>query len=131
MFTLAGGPISWSSAIQKIVAQSTCEAEYMALGEAVKEALWIKDFINDLGITIRFDTVPIDVDNESAVKLAKNPEFHQRSKHIGIRHHFLRDHVHQGTIQVIWISGKENPADMLTKALDPVKFDKICRDIGL
>jgi hypothetical protein len=131
MFTLAGGPISWSSAIQKVVAQSTCEAEYMALGEAVKEALWIKDFINDLGTIIRFDTVPIYVDNESAVKLAKNPEFHQRSKHIDIRHHFLRDHVRQGTIQVIWISGKENPADMLTKALDPVKFDKICRDIGI
>jgi hypothetical protein len=132
MFTLAGGPISWSSAVQKVVAQSTCEAEYMALGEAVKEALWIKDFINNLGLPgIHFNTVPIHVDNESAVKLAKNPEFHQRSKHIDIRHHFLRDNVRQGTIKVIWISGKEYPADMLTKALYPVKFSKICCDISL
>jgi hypothetical protein len=133
MFTLAGGPISWCSAIQKVVALSTCEAEYMALGEAVKEAVWIKNFINNLNVGIHFDNVPIEVhvDNESAIKLAKNPEFHQRSKHIDIRHHFLRDHIRNGSFHIKWISGKENPADMLTKPLDPVKFEAICRNIGL
>jgi hypothetical protein len=98
IFTLAGGPISWSSQKQKVVALSTCEAEYMALSEAVKEALWIKSFINNLNIGIHFDTVPIHVDNESAIKLAKNPEFHNRSKHIDIKYHFLREHVDTGTI---------------------------------
>ena len=131
MFILAGGPISWSSTIQKVIAQSTCEAEYMALGEAVKEAIWLKSFINDLDIGIHFNTVPIHVDNQSAIKLAKNPEFHQRSKHIDLRHHFLRQHVRDNTIELRWISGKENPADMLTKALDPIKFEAICRNIGL
>ncbi|CAI9626822.1 unnamed protein product [Alternaria burnsii] len=100
VFTLANGPISWSSAIQKVVAQSTCEAEYMALGEAVKEAIWLMSFINDLNLGIHFSTVPIHVDNQSAIKLSKNPEFHQRSKHIDIRHHFIRDHVQDSTISV-------------------------------
>jgi hypothetical protein len=131
IFTLAGGPVSWSSQKQKVVALSTCEAEYIALSEAVKEALWIKSFINDLNIGIHFDTVPIHVDNESAIKLAKNPEFHNRSKHIDIKYHFLREHVDTGTITIPWISGKENPADMLTKALDTTKFEAICRKLGL
>jgi hypothetical protein len=131
IFTLAGGPISWASSIQKVVALSTCEAEYIALSEAVKEGLWIKNFINDLDVGIHFDKIPIHVDNESAIKLAKNPEFHQRSKHIDIRHHFIRDNVRDGTIEVTWMSGKENPADMLTKPLDPIKFTTICDSLRL
>jgi len=131
IFTLAGGPVSWSSGLQKVVALSTCEAEYIALSEAVKEAIWIRNFINNLGVGITFDSVPIHVDNESAIKLAKNPEFHQRSKHIDIRHHFIRDHVRDKDITIQWINGKDNPADMLTKALDTVKFQKICHTLGL
>jgi hypothetical protein len=61
--TLANGPVSWASTKQKVVAQSTCEAEYIALGEAVKEAIWLKAFINDLDLGIHFSTVPIYVDN--------------------------------------------------------------------
>lgn len=131
IFTLAGGPISWSSTAQRVVAQSTCEAEYMALGDAVKEAVWIKNFINDLNVSIQFDSIPIHVDNEAAIRLSKNPEFHQRSKHIDLRHHFIREHVQDGTITIRWISGKDNPADMLTKALDPVKFEGICKLLGI
>jgi ribonuclease HI len=133
VFTLAGGPVSWSSTVQKVVALSTCEAEYMALAEAVKEALWITRFINDLQTDVQFTKFPITihVDNESAIKLSKNPEFHQRSKHIDIRHHFLREHIRNGNIKVTWISGKENPADMLTKPLDHIKFSTICQNLGL
>jgi hypothetical protein len=98
----------------------------MALADAAKEGIWIKNFINNLNTGIKFDSVPIYVDNESAIKLSKNPEIYTRSKHIDIRHHFLREHVKDGDIKVVWISGKENLADMLTKALDPVKFDNIC-----
>jgi len=103
----------------------------MALSEAVKEVLWVKGFINDLHTGLYFDNVPICVDNESAVKLSKNPEFYQRSKHIDICHYFLREHVRDGDITVTWISGKANLADMLTKALDPTKFNAICSTLGV
>ena len=88
---LAGGSISWCSAIQKRVALSTYGVEYIALGGAVKERLWIEIFINDLNVVIHFGTVPIGIhlDNESAIKLTKDPGFHQRSKYINIRHHAL------------------------------------------
>jgi hypothetical protein len=124
------------------VALSTCEAEYIALSKATKQGIWIWSFIDDLNIGIHFGTVPIQheftqapihiyVDNKSAIKLAKNPEFYQRSKHIDIRHHFVRDHVRDGSVTIEWISGKINPADMLTKALDPVKFNAICQYLDL
>jgi hypothetical protein len=127
VFTLAGGPVSWSSRRQSVVALSTCEAEYMAASEAAKEACWIKRFINDLGTAINFKTIPLHVDNASAIKLTNNPEFHQRSKHIDIRHHFIRECIDNGDIIVKWIPGPENPADMFTKALTPPLFEK-CRD---
>jgi hypothetical protein len=127
VFTFAGGPVSWSSTRQKVVALSTCEAEYMAAGEAVKEACWIKRFINDLGTAITIDTIPIHVDNDSAIKLTDNPEQHQRSKHIDIRHHFIRERISAGDVSMVWISGKENPADMFTKALSPTLYN-ICRE---
>jgi hypothetical protein len=127
VFTLAGGPISWSSKRQSVVALSTCEAEYMAACDAVKEAVWLKRFINDLNIGISFDTVPLHIDNDSTIKLAHNPEFHQRSKHIDIRHHYIRDCIESGDVTIKWIPGTENPADMFTKALSPQLFN-ICRD---
>jgi hypothetical protein len=71
------------------------------------------------------------VDNESAIKLTQNPLFHQRSKHIDIRHHFLQGHVRDGSIEIKWIQGTQNPADMLTKPLDHVKFETICQNLGL
>jgi hypothetical protein len=101
IFTLAGGPVSWSSTVQKSTALSICEAEYIALADAAKEGIWIKNFINNLNTGIKFDSVPIHVDNESAIKLSKNPEIHTRSKHIDIRHHFLREHVKDGDIKVV------------------------------
>jgi len=73
----------------------------MALADAVKEGLWIKNFINDLNTGIQFDSLPIHVDNESAIKLSKNPEINTRSKHIDIRHHFLRDHVKNNKIKIV------------------------------
>lgn len=103
----------------------------MAANEAVKEAVWIKRFINDLNVGIHFDTIPLHVDNESAIKLVANPEFHQRTKHIDIRHHFIRECVQEGHVEIKWISGKENIADMLTKPLDAAKFTDIRNKMGL
>jgi len=118
VFTLAGGPVSWSSQRQKTVATSTMDAEYIAGSEATKEAVWIRNFINDLRIPgVHIDTVPLYIDNNSALKLTRNPEFHNRSKHIDVKHHFIREKVDEGVINTQRIDTKDNLADVFTKAL--------------
>lgn len=118
VFTLAGGPVSWSSQRQKTVATSTMDAEYIAGAEAAKEAVWIRNFINDLRIPgVHIDTVPLYIDNNSALKLTRNPEFHSRSKHIDVKHHFIREKVDEGVVNTQRVNTKDNLADVFTKAL--------------
>ncbi|KAM3416558.1 hypothetical protein BST61_g8148 [Cercospora zeina] len=127
VFTLAGSPISWSSQRQKTVSSSSTEAEYIAASDACKEAIWLKGFYNELAAMMghrRQESVPLAIDNASAIKLTKNPEFHGRTKHINIRHHFIRECVERGEIKPEWISGKENPADLFTKVLPGPTFAK-------
>ena len=132
VFTLAGGPISWSSKRQAVVSLSTTEAEYIAAGEAVKEALWLKRFINDLAFDgFNISSIPLHVDNKSAIALIKNPVGHQRTKHIDARHHFIRDVVEEGHITVKWISGTENLADMFTKALPRTTFEEFKKKLNM
>ena len=118
VFTLAGGPVSWSSQRQKTVATSTMDAEYIAGAEAAKEAVWIRNFINDLRIPgVHIDTVPLYIDNNSALKLTRNPEFHSRSKHIDVKHHFIREKVGDGIINTLRVETSDNLADIFTKGL--------------
>ena len=118
VFTLAGGPVSWSSQRQKTVATSTMDAEYIAGAEAAKEAVWIRNFINDLRIPgVHIGTVPLYIDNNSALKLTRNPEFHSRSKHIDVKHHFIREKVDDGVIDTLRVETADNLADIFTKGL--------------
>ena len=118
VFTLAGGPVSWSSQRQKTVATSTMDAEYIAGAEAAKEAVWIRNFINDLRIPgVHINTVPLYIDNNSALKLTRNPEFHSRSKHIDVKHHFIREKVDDGVINTLRVETADNLADIFTKGL--------------
>ena len=81
--------VSWSSKKQNSVALSTVEAEYISAGSCCAQILWIKATLSDFGI--KFKKVPLLCDNESAIKLANNPVHHARTKHIDVRHHFIRD----------------------------------------
>ena len=119
-----------------MVATSSTEAEYVAASDAAREAIWLKGFMTEIaGIfkdaDIACDAVPLSIDNASAVKLTKNPEFHARTKHIDIRHHFIRGAVLRGEIKPEWISGKDNPADLLTKPLHRVTFAKHFDGLGM
>jgi len=129
VFTLAGGPVSWSSQRQKTVATSTMDAEYTASAEATKEAVWIHNFINDLRIPgVHIDSVPLYIDNNSALKLTRNPEFHNRSKHIDVKHHFVREKVEEGVINTQRVDTMDNLADVFTKALaKPIHEDLVNR----
>jgi len=121
VFTIGGNTISWKSRQQKVVAISTTEAEYMALTDAVKEALWLRGFSEELGFAQ--ESVEVNCDSESAIALAKNSVHHERTKHIDIRLHFIRDIINAGLVKVVKITSECNPADIFTKVLPVEKFE--------
>ena len=111
VFLLNKGPISWSSQRQSIVATSTTEAEYIALDHCVKEAMWLRIMLKDL--TCNEECILIMADNQSAIKLAKNAEFHKRTKHIDIKYHKIREYIDEKQVEVKYVKSSENVADLL------------------
>ena len=112
-----------------MVALSTTEAKYIAITEAVKEAKWLKDILGDFGE--RQEVVDIFCDSSSALSLAKHQVFHERSKHIDVRMHFVRDEVQKGEVRMVKVSTNHNAADMLTKPLPAKKFKYCLEMVGL
>ncbi|GJX66240.1 putative ribonuclease H-like domain-containing protein [Tanacetum coccineum] len=108
--------ISWQCKKQTIVANSTTEAEYVAAANCCGQVLWIQNQMLDYGFN--FMNTKIFIDNESTICIVKNPVFHSKTKHIEIRHHFIRDCYEKKLIQVIKIHTYHNVADLLTKAFD-------------
>ena len=96
MSTIGKIIVSWLSKKQNSVALSTAEAEYISVGSYCVQLLWMKATLNDFGI--KFKKVPLLCDNESAIKLTKNPVQHARTKHVDVHHHFIRDHQQKGDI---------------------------------
>ncbi|KAL5567657.1 hypothetical protein UlMin_024232 [Ulmus minor] len=126
VFTLFGCTVSWKAQLQPVVALSTTEAEYIAATEGVKEAMWLKGLVGELGCV--HDKVEVFCDNQSSIHLTKNQMFHERTKHIDIKLHFIRDVVSRGIVTVEKIHTDENPADMLTKPVTGDKF-KLCLNL--
>ena len=120
IFTLFRSAVTWKSNLQSVVALSTTEAEYIALTDAVKESFWLKGIMEDLGI--RQKKVVVNCDSSSAISLSKHQTFHNRSKHIDVRLHFIRDEVGKGMVEVRKIGTEHNPADALTKVVPASKF---------
>ena len=129
IFTLCNSAISWKASLQSIAALSTTEAEYISATEGVKEALWIRGLVNELGLTQ--DVLTVFCDSQSAIHLTKNSRYHDKTKHIDVKHHFIRDIVTVGEVLVQKIHTSENPADMLTKPLPNAKFQHCLDLVGL
>jgi ribonuclease HI len=129
VFLLHGGTITWSSKRQQTVAASTTEAEYMAAASAIKEALWLKKLLKDLELESKI--LDIKMDNQSAIKLLKNPISSMRSKHIDVMHHFARERIQRGEVTVQYISTEKMVADIMTKALQKNKHETCCSSMGL
>ena len=121
LFTLYGGAISWKSKLQQTVAVSTMEAEYMAAGAAVKEALALKKMLGDFNINS--GVISIFGDSQSALAVLKNPISSARAKHIDVIHHFAREQVERGEVEFKYISTTEMAADCLTKAVLQAKLE--------
>ena len=132
VFMLAGGPVSWSSKRQSVVAHSSTEAEYYALGAAAREAAWLRELLEELGFPVE-GAVKIHEDNTACMKVANNTvsTTATRMKHIRRCNHYIRDEIEAGRIQVIWIPSEEQAADGLTKALEKSSFEKFVSMLGL
>ncbi|GKA82429.1 hypothetical protein Tco_0789177 [Tanacetum coccineum] len=118
---------SWFSKKQTALAISTTEAEYLSAEKACKQALWMKQALIDYDV--RLDDVPCD--NKGAIDLSKNPVQHSRTKHIEIRHHFLRDNVQKGHISIEKVPSVDNIADILTKPLKRESFNYLRLGLGM
>ncbi|WKA11357.1 hypothetical protein VitviT2T_028863 [Vitis vinifera] len=121
--------VSWHSKKQNSVALSTAEAEYIAAGLYCAQILWMKQTLSDFNLS--FEHAPIKCDNTSAINISKNLVQHSRTKHIEIRHHFLRDHAQKGDITLEFVSTKDQLADIFTKPLSEEQFSDIRRQQGV
>ncbi|GJS56672.1 putative ribonuclease H-like domain-containing protein [Tanacetum coccineum] len=121
--------ISWQCKKQTIVATSTTEAEYVAAASCCGQVLWIQNQMLDYGFN--FMNTKIYIDNESTICIVKNPVYHSKTKHIAIRHHFIRDAYEKKLIQVLKIHTDDNVADLLTKAFDVSRFQFLVVTIGM
>lgn len=122
IFKLNDGIISWSSERQKSVSISTMEAEYIAASEASKELIWIRRLLCEI-LANELDVPIFYMDNQSAIRLIKNPEFHKRSKHIDIRYHFIREKFEEAEFVLEYVSSDNMIADIFTKSLPKEKFN--------
>ena len=126
---LAEGLISWTSRVQKTIAYSSTEAEYMALSNCTCQVTWIQSLLGELGY--KLNAIPICGDNQGSIFMASNPITGPCSKHIDIRYHRIRESIANGKIELFFINGAENPADLLTKNLPCEKFTKFRVQLGL
>jgi hypothetical protein len=128
-FKLAGAAFSWTSRAQKSVVTSVTEAEYISLSDCCKQAVWARQLLEGLGYTM--EAIPIAGDNQGSLFTANNPVANNRTKHIDIRYHYIRECIVDGDVEVLYLPGSDNPADLLTKNLAHVKFDTFRPSYGL
>jgi len=121
VFYLGPNPISWNSQKQKVVALSSCEAEYIAASTAACQAVWLRRLLADLAKR-EVQKVSLKIDNQAAISLCKNLVHHERSKHIDTRFRHIQDCIEEGVIEVQHVNTKDQLADILMKSLGRQKF---------
>jgi hypothetical protein len=126
---LANGIVSWQSHAQKTVALSSTEAEYMSLSDCSRQIVWIQSLLGEIGF--RHVRTPIYGDNQGSMFIGSNPVQDRRTKHIDIRYHFIREKIVDGKVEVFFIEGDKNIADMFTKNLANIKFREFRSQLGL
>jgi len=129
-FMIGGGAVSWSSKRQDIISLSTTESEYVAAAHASKEALWLRQFIGQVFKPLTEPTT-LFCDNQSAIALTRDHQYHARTKHIDIRFHFLRWISEKGAVRLLYCPTDEMVADTLTKALPSAKVKHFAIELGL
>jgi hypothetical protein len=121
--------VSCASKKQNLVALSTTEVEYIAARHCCAQLLWMRQTLRDYGY--KLSKVPLQCDNESAIRMSNNPVEHSRTKHIDIRYNFLRDHKQKGDIEIAYVSTHNQLADIFTKPLDEKTFSKLTNELNI
>ena len=122
--------ISWKSKKQNTVSRSSAEAEYRSLATLTAEVVWVTSLFKELCVKLESSAI-IHCDSKAALQIAANPVFHERTKHIEIDCHFIREKILQGLIRTNYIISKEQQADVLTKALGRTQHDFLLSKLGL
>ena len=132
VFKLADAAVTWEARKQKTIALSSTEAEYMALGEAAKETVYLRNLLKEIGF-LKQDAGPTIVycDNQGAQKLMRNPIYHSRTKHIDIKHHFIREVFQRGELDVKYTATDQMIADILTKGLFGPSHKRCIEGLGV
>ena len=131
-FVTAPALVTWSASLQRIVTLSFTEAELVALTIATQEALWLKRLLKEFGYTgANISPITILEDNNGAIKLAKNPESHKRTKHIEVRWYFYREQQARGNVKVEYVSTNNNKADGFTKSLGKQKHGRFLSQLSM
>ena len=122
--------VSWHSQKQKVVVLSSCEAEYIAGTTAACQGSWLAQLLSELK-SEQLKKFTLKMDSQSAIALSKNPVFHERSKHIDVRYHFIRNCIGDGKMDVEHVRTEEQLADILTKPLGRDKFCELRIQLGV
>ena len=130
VFFLNGNLVTWSSQKQRVVSLSSCEAEYIAGASAACQGVWLTRLIADL-TGEKLKNFKLLMDSKSAIELSKNPVYHERSKHIDTRYHFIRECVSDGIAEVEHVGTDKQLADIMTKPLGRVKFVEMRQELGV
>lgn len=126
-----GNLVQWGSRKQNCVALSSCEAEFIALSVTVSEVLWIQKVLTDLGLNkTNFIPTQINEDNQSAIHIANQNKGDNKLKHVDVRICFVQDTICKGLIQLMYIESKLQEADLFTKGLNAVQFNKLVELLG-
>lgn len=128
-FFLGNNLISWHNKRQNCVTLSTAEAEYIAMASCCSQLIWMKQMLSNYGMNSQ--TLLVYCENLSAINISKNPVQHSRTKHIDIRHHFIRELVENKTVEIVYVTSEKQLADIFTKPLDLNSFLNLQKSIGL
>jgi hypothetical protein len=132
LFVVCGGIVSWSCKKQQTISLSSTESELAAAKEAIKEAVWSRYFLKEIGFFSLFQKpTVIYEDNQGCINVATNPIFHARMKHIAVHHGYIRERIINGDVELVWCDSHYMVADMLTKAIPKGQLMRILDGIGL
>ena len=125
-----GNLVTWRSKKQSVVARSSAEAEFRALSQGICEGMWLRRLLKELRIPIE-ESMMVFCDNQAAISIAKNPVHHDRTKHVELDRHFIKEKVEGGLLNLVHTPTHLQVADILTKALARIKFEELTSKLGM
>jgi len=125
-----GNLVSWRNKKQSVVARSSAEAEFRALALRICEGMWLKRLLEELQLLVE-PPMKLLCDNQAAISISKNPVLHDRTKHVEIDRHFIKEKIEDGIVEIIYTPTRQQTADVLTKAVARTQFDTLLSKLGM